>query len=82
MILGGALGAAWFLEGTSSPDRRLWLHHVRNGLGIGGPIADLPDPNATGERIRVRKADVQRPRSAASIPSAFGFSKAFIWPCR
>ena len=60
MILGGTLGGVWFLEGTTSLDRRLWLHHVRNGLGIGGPIADLPDPNGSGERIQVPKADVQR----------------------
>ena len=50
----------WFLEGTTSLDRRLWLHHVRNGLGIGGPIADLPDPKGSGERIQVPKAAVQR----------------------
>ena len=60
MILGGTLGGVWFLEGTTSLDRRLWLHHVRNGLGIGGPIADLPDPNGSGERIQVPKAAVQR----------------------
>ena len=60
MILGGTLGGAWFLEGTTSLDRRLWLHHIRNGLGIGGPIADLPDPNGSGERIQVPKAAVQR----------------------
>ena len=35
-------------------------HHVRNGLGIGGPIADLPDPKGSGELIQVPKADVQR----------------------
>ena len=60
MILGGALGAFWFFEGTTSLDRRLSLHHVRNGFGIGGPIADLPDPNGNGERVRVPKAAVQR----------------------
>ncbi|MBL8529265.1 MAG: type IV secretion system DNA-binding domain-containing protein, partial [Burkholderiales bacterium] len=60
MILGGVLGAVWFLEGTTSLDRKLWLHHVRNGLGIGGPVADLPDPNGSGERIQVSKADVWR----------------------
>ncbi len=60
MILGGAIGGVWFLEGTTSLDRKLWLHHVRNGLGIGGPIADLPDPNGSGERIHVPKAAVQR----------------------
>jgi hypothetical protein len=60
MILGGIVGGVWFLEGTTSLDRRLWLHHVRNGLGIGGPIADLPDPSGSGERIQVPKAAVQR----------------------
>jgi len=35
MILGGALGGFWFFSGTTSLDRRLWLHHVRNGFGIG-----------------------------------------------
>jgi hypothetical protein len=60
LILGGTLGGLWFLEVTTSLDRRLWLHHVRNGLGIGGPIADLPDPNGSGERIHVPKAAVQR----------------------
>jgi hypothetical protein len=60
MILGGIVGGVWFLEGTTSLDRRLWLHHIRNGLGIGGPIADLPDPKGTGDRIQVPKVAVQR----------------------
>ena len=60
MILGGVIGGIWFIEGTTSLERKLWLHHVRNGLGIGGPIADLPDPNGSGERLQVPKAAVQR----------------------
>ena len=60
MILGGVIGAFWFLNGTTSLDRRLCLHHIRNGFGIGGPIADLPDPKGTGDRIQVPKVAVQR----------------------
>jgi Type IV secretion-system coupling protein DNA-binding domain len=57
---GGAVGGFWFLEGTTSLDRRLWIHHVRNNIGIGGPIAYLPDPKGHGTRIQVPKDQVQR----------------------
>lgn len=59
-IVGGALGAVWFFEGTKALERKLWLHHIRNGVGIGGAIADLPDPKGGSERIRVPKTEVQR----------------------
>jgi|SRR5262244_743143 len=48
IALGAAVGGFWFLEGTTSLDRRLWVHHVRNGVGIGGLIADLPNPDGSG----------------------------------
>ena len=54
------MGGWWFLEGTTSLDRRLWIHHVRNGLGIGGRIADLPNPDGSGTRIQVPKDQVRR----------------------
>ena len=59
IALGAAVGGFWFFEGTTSLDRRLWVHHVRNSLGIGGRIADLPDPNGSGTRIQVAKEQVQ-----------------------
>ena len=60
IVLGIAVGGWWFLHGTTSLERRLWVHHVRNAMGIGGRIADLPNPNARGARIEVPKAQVQR----------------------
>ena len=59
IALGAAVGAVWFLEGTTPLDRKLWVHHVRNGLGLGVAIADLPDPSASGNRIQVRKDQLQ-----------------------
>ena len=53
IAVGSGVGGWWFLEGTTSLDRRLWIHHVRNGLGIGGRIADLPNPDGSGTRIQV-----------------------------
>ena len=55
LALGAAVGGFWFFEGTSSLDRRLWVHHVRNGVGIGGRIADLPNPDGSGTRIQMPK---------------------------
>jgi type IV conjugative transfer system coupling protein TraD len=60
IALGTAVGGFWFFDGTSSLDRRLWVHHVRNSLGVGGRIADLPNPNGSGTRIQVPKGQVQR----------------------
>src|SRR5215510_7522311 len=60
LALGAAVGGFWFLEGTTSLDRRLWVHHVRSNIGIGGPIADLPNPVGSGTRIPVPKEQVQR----------------------
>src|SRR5262245_20058344 len=60
VTLGAAVGDFWFLEGTTSLDRRLWVHHVRNGVGIGHLIADLPNPDGSGTRIPVPKEQVQR----------------------
>ena len=79
MILGGALGGFWFLEGTTSLDRRLWVHHVRNGLGIGGPIADLPDPNGSGSGSRCPRQRCSATRGAASRPSAVASRRASFW---
>jgi hypothetical protein len=45
VVLGTAVGALWFVHGTTSLERRLWVHHVRNAMGIGGRIADLPNPS-------------------------------------
>jgi hypothetical protein len=58
--LGGAVGALWLVENTTSIDRKLWVHHVRNSLGMGGRFADLPDPVGSGARTHVAKAQVQR----------------------
>jgi type IV conjugative transfer system coupling protein TraD len=60
IALGAAVGGFWFFEGTSSLDRRLWVHHVRNGVGIGGRIADLPNPDGSGTRLQVPKEQVPR----------------------
>src|SRR5262245_50749805 len=59
IALGVAIGGFWFLEGTTSLDRRLWVHHVRSSIGIGGRISDLPNPDGSGARIQVRKDHVQ-----------------------
>jgi hypothetical protein len=42
VLLGGAVGALWLIENTAAVDRKLWVHHVRNSLGMGGRTADLP----------------------------------------
>jgi type IV secretion system coupling TraD/TrwB family protein len=60
IALGGAVGVLWLVGNTTSVDRKLWVHHVRNSLGIGGPIADLPNPDGSSTRIQVVKAQVQR----------------------
>jgi hypothetical protein len=57
---GAVVGGLWFLEGTISLDRKLWLQHVRNGLGIGGRIADLPNPDGSGTHIQVPTDQVRR----------------------
>jgi hypothetical protein len=58
--LGAVVGGFWFFEGTTSLDRRLWIHHVRNGLGMGGRIANLPNPDGSGTRMQVHKNLVRR----------------------
>ena len=60
IALGGSVVTLWFAEGTTSLDRKLWAHHFRNSLGMGGRIADLPDPDGSSTRIQVAKAQVQR----------------------
>ena len=60
IVLGTTISALWFMHGTTSLERRLWVHHVRNAMGIGGRIADLPNPNGSGARIQVPKEQVQR----------------------
>jgi hypothetical protein len=60
IALGAFVGGLWFLEGTTSLDRKLWLQHVRNSFGIGGRIADLPNPDGTSTRIQVPKNQVRR----------------------
>ena len=60
VALGGAVGALWLIENTAAVDRKLWLHHVRNHLGMGGRIADLPNPDGSNTRIQVAKAQVPR----------------------
>jgi hypothetical protein len=60
VLLGGAVGALWLIENTAAVDRKLWVHHVRNSLGMGGRIADLPNPDGSNTRIQVAKAQVPR----------------------
>jgi hypothetical protein len=62
IAFGAVVGGLWFLEGTISLDRKLWLQHVRNGLGIGigGRIADLPNPDGSGAHIQVPTDQVRR----------------------
>jgi type IV conjugative transfer system coupling protein TraD len=62
---GAIAGTAWFLQRTSTTDRSLWLHHVRNQLGIGGPVAILPHRSGRGW-IDVPKSEVPR-YTAASV---------------
>jgi len=38
IVLGIAVGGWWFLHGTTALERRLSVHHIRNGIGIGGRI--------------------------------------------
>src|SRR5262247_24441 len=59
VALGAAVGGFWFLECTTSLDRRLRVHHARNGVRIGGRISDLPNPDGSGTRIRVTKDELQ-----------------------
>jgi len=60
IALGASAGALWLLKDTTSLDRKLWLHHVRNSFGVGGRVADLPNPDGSGTRILVPKDQVQR----------------------
>ena len=60
VLLGGAVGALWLVENSAAVDRKLWVHHVRNSLGLGGRIADIPNPDGSNTRIQVAKAQVQR----------------------
>jgi hypothetical protein len=67
IALGAAVGGFWFFEGTTSLDRRLWVHHVRNSLGIGGRIADLPNPDGSGSCGLRRVGPI--PRTAPERPA-------------
>jgi type IV conjugative transfer system coupling protein TraD len=60
VTLGVAVGGFWFVEGTTLLDRRLWVHHVRNHLGLGGRVADLPHPDGSSARLQVPKDQVPR----------------------
>src|SRR4051812_12562572 len=60
LMLGIAVGGWWFIHGTTALERKLWVHHIRNGIGSGGRMADLPSPNGTGLRMQVPKELVQR----------------------
>ncbi len=38
IALGGAVGTLWLVDNTTSIERKLWVHHVRNSHGmVGGP---------------------------------------------
>ena len=60
VFLGGTVGTLWLVENTTFVDRAMWLHHVRNSFGMGGRIADLPNPDGSNTRIQVSKVEVQR----------------------
>jgi hypothetical protein len=60
IALGVAAGTLWFVENTTFIDRTLWVHHSRSSLGMGGRIANLPNPDGSGARIPVAKWQVQR----------------------
>ena len=59
-LLAAGVGGFWFLEGITSLDRRLWVHHVANGVGLGGRIADLPNSDGSATRIQVPEEQVRR----------------------
>jgi len=58
--LGGFAAGLWFFESTTSLDRRLWIHHIRNAAGLGGKVANLPNPDGSSTRIQVPKEAVAR----------------------
>jgi hypothetical protein len=60
VTLGVAVDGFWFVQGATSLDRHLWVHHVRNHIGLGGRVADLPHPGGSGARLQVPKGEVQR----------------------
>ena len=66
VLLGGAMGALWLIENTAAVDRKLWVHHVRNSLGVGGRIADLPNPDGSSTRLQV--ASDRRQRAGLANP--------------
>jgi len=71
MLLGGAVGTLWFVENTTSIERKLWVHNLRNRLGMGGRIADLPNPNSSGTCIHVpmlRRSNTKLEWSGARLP--------------
>jgi len=59
-LLVAGVGGFWFLEGITSLDRRLWVHHVANGVGLGGRIAELPNLGGSATRIQVPEEQVRR----------------------
>lgn len=59
IALGTLVGDFRFFEGTTALERKLWLQHVRNSPGIGGRIADLPNPDGSGTPLQVPKEQVR-----------------------
>jgi hypothetical protein len=80
IALGAAVGGFWFFDGTTSLERKLWVHHVRSGLGIGGRIADLPNPDVSGTRIQVPKEGRSSATPGAATSASAGASgRASFW---
>ena len=81
VLLGGAVGVLWLVENTTSVNRKLWLHHVRNHLGMGGRIADLPNPDGSATRLQIPKDQVHATRGKATRPSPSDCRRAYCWAC-
>src|SRR6266849_6253256 len=81
VLLGGAVGALWLIENTAAVDRKLWVHHVRNSLGMGGRTADLPNPDGSNTRIQVAKAQVPRYTWQSYESVSQRCRRAYCWAC-
>src|SRR5712692_6521401 len=81
MLLGGAVGTLWFVENTTSIERKLWVHNLRNRLGMGGRIADLPNPDGSATRLQIPKDQVDATRGKATRPSPSDCRRAYCWAC-
>ena len=79
IVFGVVVAGFFFFDGTTSLDRRLWVHHVRNNVGMGGPLADLPAPNAASGRILVPKGQVQRYTRASYDRVNGRFQESLLW---